>query len=93
MWDEVVERVLSQLNIAVRTDDARRISLDCHPFLPMYRELPTTSCGYVYMIVSLTSAHAHFIGEADNIKQALREHNTGQLSTHTVFTALQTNLK
>ena len=45
-WEALIEHYLSVLDIAGNTSRVRQLSLDLHPFLPMYRELPSTMCGY-----------------------------------------------
>ena len=71
-WDSLADKYLSALHIASRPSGVREISLDSHPFLPLYPELPTAECGYVYMIVSLSCAGKYYIGEVDNLNRCLR---------------------
>jgi len=56
---------------------ARHVVLDQHRFLPMYCDLPSAACGYVYMLVSLSCAGHYYVGETMNLKCCLRQHNAG----------------
>jgi len=87
-WDSLIDHYLSELNVAVQPDRARQISLDIHPFLPMYRELPSVACGYVYMLSSLACITRCYIGETMDLKRCLRQHNTGYGADETRNTAL-----
>jgi len=75
---------LDTLSASARPD----ISMNSHPFLPLYRQLPTTTCGYVYLIVSVPTPSLCFIDEATDIRQSLRKHNTGYGNDKTRPTAL-----
>jgi hypothetical protein len=75
-WDNIVENFISALDISSHPP-VREIRMELHPFLPFYRELPSACCGYVYLLVSIPDPHRCFIGEADDLKKCLREHNTG----------------
>jgi predicted GIY-YIG superfamily endonuclease len=88
-WDALVEHYLTELNVALRPSRARRIVLDVHPFLPMYRELPSASCGCAYMLVSMARASRVYIGETRDLKVSLRRHNTGYGAPETMNTGLQ----
>ena len=55
----------------------REIDLNLHPFKPFYRELPSATCGYVYLLASIPDSTQCYVGETENLKQRLREHNTG----------------
>jgi predicted GIY-YIG superfamily endonuclease len=87
-WDALVDHYLTELNVAVRPNRARRIVLDVHPFLPMYRELPSASCGCAYMLVSMACVSRVYIGETRDLKVCLRRHNTGYGAQETMNTAL-----
>jgi predicted GIY-YIG superfamily endonuclease len=87
-WDVLVDQYLTALNVAARPAAVREISLDSHPFLPLYRELPTAVCGYVYMLASVSCAGKFYIGETNDLKRCLRQHNTGYGSEQTRDTAL-----
>jgi predicted GIY-YIG superfamily endonuclease len=86
-WDTLVDHYLSVLDVAVRPAAVRQILMDSHPFLPIYRELPSSSCGYVYMIASTSKPGKFFIGETDDLKRCLRNHNTGYGSVETMDTS------
>ena len=64
-WDELIEHYLSELNVASRRDNYRasHLVMDVHPFLPVYREVPTTKCGYSYMLCSLSCCAPIYIGD------------------------------
>lgn len=89
-WDALVDHYLSSLDIA--NEWPRRVStevsLDEHPFLPIYRELPAADCGYVYLLVSMAKTTVWHVGHADNLKKALRSINTGNGDEETRDTAL-----
>ena len=87
-WDALIEHYLDELNVARERSCARRLVLDRHPFLPIYRELPSTACGYVYMLSSLSCVAPSYIGESVDLKCALRQHNTGYGAELTKNTAL-----
>ena len=76
-WDTLIDHYLTELNIAVRPIRAPTIQLKMHPYLPLYRELPTASCGYVYLLASLVSCKHHYIDETLDLKKCLRLHNIG----------------
>ena len=75
-WNLLVDEYLTALDVMSRPL-VRLIRLELHPFMPLYRELPTTTCGYAYLFVSIPYPNKCFMGECDNLKKALREHNTG----------------
>jgi predicted GIY-YIG superfamily endonuclease len=57
--------------------------------MPIYRELPSASSGYVYMLTSLSSPeHVVYIGETSDLKSCLRDHNTGYGAKETSNTCL-----
>jgi predicted GIY-YIG superfamily endonuclease len=87
-WDTLVDHYMSELNVAVQRACAREIVLDTHPFLPVYRELPTAACGYVYMLVSLSAEGHYYVGETGDLKRCLRNHNTGYGAEETRNTLL-----
>jgi hypothetical protein len=89
-WDDLVEHYLSELNVAGRQNiyQARHIVMDAHPFLPVYREVPSTICGYSYMLCSISCSAPIYIGDCDDLKSELRKHNTGYGTAHTNNTAL-----
>jgi hypothetical protein len=87
-WDALIDCYLTQLNVATRTSRARQIVLDSHPFLPMYRELPSTACGYAYMLTSMSCVAPSYIGECLDLHAELRKHNTGYGAQETRNTAL-----
>jgi hypothetical protein len=76
-WDALIDYYLSELNVANENSRARQLLLDSHPFLPMYRELPSTACGYAYMITSMSCVAPSYIGECLDLRAELRKHNTG----------------
>lgn len=77
-WDTIVDHYLSVLDAARRTSHtAMEVSHDSHPFLPVYQELPAADCGYVFILVSMSSALVFYVGHAVNLKKALRQINTG----------------
>ena len=76
-WDALIEMYLHELNVAGNTGRVRLLSLDQHPFLPIYRELPSTVCGYAYMLTSLSCIAPAYIGECTDLKADLTKHNTG----------------
>jgi len=87
-WDNLIDHFLNVLNVAVHTGQARHIDLCAHPFLPIYRELPSTECGYVYLLISLSTISSHYIGETDNIQRCVRDHNCGYGASDTKNTNL-----
>ena len=76
------------LTVAIRPTGMRELVLDSHPYLPLYRELPTTKSGYVYMLVSIARPNRYHIGETDDLRTCLRSHNTGYGSKETCDTTL-----
>jgi hypothetical protein len=86
-WDQLVDEYITALDVMFQPL-VRQIRLETHPFLPLYRELPTTTCGYVYLIVSIPYPRKCYIGQCDNLKKALREHNTGHGPEETRSTTL-----
>jgi hypothetical protein len=89
MWDRLIEHYMAVLDVAVRPLQAREISNEYHPYLPIYQELPTASCGFVYLLVSVKCPTRVVVGETDNIKRTLYLHNTGYGPTDTRDTNLQ----
>jgi hypothetical protein len=89
-WDALVDHYLSALDVAKEWSRfvAREIRQDCHPFLPVYRELPAADCGYVYLLVSMAKTTVWHVGHADNLKKAVRAVNTGNGDEETRDTAL-----
>jgi hypothetical protein len=75
-WDSIIGNYISALDV-LSHPPIREISLQLHPFKPLYRELPTASCGYVYLLASITKPRNCYVGETDNLKACLRKHNTG----------------
>ncbi len=53
------------------------INLVSYPFRAIDYEVPTTSCGYVYLIQSRNPNmnHITYIGETKYLKQRIKEHN------------------
>jgi hypothetical protein len=88
-WDALIEHYLTELNVAVHRDGARRLALDVHPFLPIYRELPAAGCTCAYMLVSLSSVARCYIGQTTDLRRTLNKHNTGFGVPETSNTALQ----
>ena len=86
-WDLLVDNYVSSLDV-LSHPSVREIRLQLHPFLPVYRELPSASCGYVYLLVSIADCRRWFVGETDNLKRCLRQHNTGYGATETRPTEL-----
>jgi hypothetical protein len=79
-WDSLIEHYLSNLNVSNQAGHASRavqLTLDFHPFLPMYRELPSSACGYAYMLTSLSCVAPSYIGECVDLRSEIRLHNTG----------------
>jgi hypothetical protein len=68
---------MSALDVTSRPVAVREIRLELHPFMPLYRELPSATCGYVYLLASIANSRKCYVGETDNLKKCLREHNTG----------------
>ena len=87
-WDALVDNYLSVLNVATRPSGMRELLLDSHPYLPLYRELPTTKSGYVYMLVSIARPNRYYIGETDDLRTCLCSHNTGYGTKETRDTTL-----
>lgn len=84
-WDALVDHFLSALDVT-QERGARQVTMDDHPWLPVYRELPAADCGYVFLLVSRTAAW--HVGHAANIKKALRAVNTGYGDDETRDTAM-----
>jgi len=87
-WDALIEHDLSELNVAGNTGRARQLVLDDHPFMPIYRELPSMACGYSYKLTSLLCVAPSYIGECLDLHAELRKHNTGYGVPETHNTAL-----
>ena len=66
----------------------RELVLHSHPNLLLYRDLPITKSGYVYMLVSIASPNRYHIGETDDLRICLRSHNTSYRSKETRDTTL-----
>ena len=75
-WSLLIDQYMSKLDV-LSDVIVREIDLNLHPFEPLYRELPTAPCGYMYPLVSIPHPDHTWAGETDNIKKRLREHNTG----------------
>jgi hypothetical protein len=86
-WDLLVDQYLAALDVMSRPL-VRQIRLELHPFLPVYRELPTAACGYVYLLASIPYPRKCYLGECDSLKKRLREHNTGYGADETRSTTL-----
>jgi hypothetical protein len=86
-WDEIIDNYVASLDVLSRPL-VREVRLELHPFLPLYRELPTACCGYVYLIASMAVPGFCFLGQAVDLKRALREHNTGHGQQATIPTRL-----
>jgi hypothetical protein len=76
-WDNFIDHYMTQMNVAVQSSCAREVQQERHPFLPLYRELPSATCGYVYLLASLKVRGRCYIGETMDLKRCLRQHNTG----------------
>ena len=75
-WDKLVDNYISALDV-LSHPPVRQIDLNLHPFTALYRELPTALCGYVYLLASIPNSMKCYVGETENLKKTLREHNTG----------------
>jgi hypothetical protein len=54
-WDVLIDHFMTSLNV-LSSPCLREINFQVHPFLPLYRELPTGSRSYVYLLVSVSNA-------------------------------------
>jgi hypothetical protein len=86
-WDLLIDEYLSNLDVTTRPA-VREINWAVHPYRPQDRELPTAACGYVYMIISLAHPNECYVGQCENLKTCLRQHNTGHGNEITRSTAL-----
>jgi len=75
-WDVLVDNCIESLDV-LSHPAVREVRMQLSPYMPLYCELPTTSCGYVYEIVSIANSRICYVGETDDLKKCLREHNTG----------------
>ena len=75
-WSLLIDQYMSNLDV-LSDVIVPEIDLNVHPFEPLYRELPTAPCGYMYLLVSIPHPEHTYAGETDDIKKRLREHNTG----------------
>jgi predicted GIY-YIG superfamily endonuclease len=87
--DRLTDHYVSALHVAGNLERVRRSALlDLHPFRPLYRELPSSASGYVYMLASQAIADSVYIGETDDLRSCLRLHNSGYGAEETRNTAL-----
>ena len=60
------------------------ISYTAHPFSPEDIELPHTTSGFVYLLISLKDSNTTYVGETFNLRRRLKEHNEGYGSKQTL---------
>jgi hypothetical protein len=75
-WESLIDQYILALDVLTRPP-VREIRMENHPLRPMSRELPTASCGYVYLLASNPHPRNIYIGQCEDLKRSLREHNTG----------------
>jgi hypothetical protein len=86
-WDQLIDNYLSSYEV-LSHPLIRQISLQLHPFKPLYREIPTASCGYVYLLASIPKPRKCYVEGTDSLKIVLRRHNTGNGAEETKSTNL-----
>ena len=74
---------LSGLNEEHAVLPSIEIDIAQHPFRPVDVEIPYDNTGYCYLLVSLRETNTTYIGQTNNIRRRLREHNTGYGSVQT----------
>ena len=60
-----------------------QVSIENHPFRPVDVEIPYDNTGYCYLLVSMRQSNVTYIGQTNNIRRRLREHNSGYGATQT----------
>lgn len=79
-FSEYISHLLTQLaqgDESTESASGIEVDLDVHPFRPVDVELPYDNTGYSYLLVSLRHPNATYIGQTNNIRRRLREHNSG----------------
>ena len=77
-WDAIVGHYMAALDVSIMQQHrARAVSNERHPFLPIYHELPSASCGFVCLIVSMVCPDRFHVFHASDLKVELRNINTG----------------
>ena len=73
-WSKQIDRIVTTLDVTSR--DARALVPDLDQEHPM--QLPDTSNGFVYMLVSVPHRRFAYVGETSSISRRLSEHNSGR---------------
>jgi len=79
-YSEYIAHLLTQLshdNDQPHASSPIQIDLQNHPFRPVDVEIPYDNTGYCYLLVSLRHSNVTYIGQTNNIRRRLREHNSG----------------
>ena len=81
-WTEIMESILNMVTINSdgSTEFNPRYSLNYthnYPYQLSNLALPSDSTGYVYILISLRNKNFTYIGQTQNIRQRLRNHNLG----------------
>ena len=95
-WTQQMERTLEMLTINNRSsfdpEDYTMNIRDVYPFAVKYYDLPSDHTGYVYILCSQRDPDWSYVGETDDLKRRLRQHQqpgggssgTADMSKHPV---------
>jgi len=79
-FSEYISHLLCRLSTDANpdgTDAPIEVSFENHPYRPVDVEIPYDNSGYSYLLVSLRHPSVTYIGQTNNIRRRLREHNSG----------------
>ena len=76
-WCDFISNFLSQMTQPASTNQPTTMNLLTSNFMPWNVVLPSDDTGFVYILLSTKLANVFYIGETINLRQSLREHNSG----------------
>jgi predicted GIY-YIG superfamily endonuclease len=80
-FDDYMEQILSVVSGLENTPNV--IRQEIHPFRPKDVDVPPPGQGVVYVLVSCKDRRTTYIGQTNNLKRRIREHNSGYGSSGT----------
>ena len=76
-YTNYINNLLSKLAAAPSNSSSSSINVLTTNYLPWNVVLPEDETGFVYLLVSTKMPNVFYIGETDNIRRSLRQHNCG----------------
>ena len=80
-WSRYIDHFLDQ--IVQRTAITPVFEIAKTEFEPYCIEIPRHSVGYVYLLISRVVEHCIYVGETENLRRRLKEHNSGMGASFT----------